>query len=274
VGRLDGLSPESRLVQIVAAFRATRVECLVLGGHAVRFYGVSRNTIDYDLVVSLSAEDWARLGDIVGSLPFGRAPVEGPSWRPADFRRFTIGQLPDGRDERLEFWRKNHLLAPFADLSDRRCEGSYGGGTLAFLGLSDLLRSKETERESDWLDITLLEEIHDEHALRAGRIDDLRSRRGFERAAEAGLLTQPAALQAWSRAEHPVSLAYLQPYVGAASATPTTTGALAELLSGPLRAVDPGSARHLALVEAVRRLHKRQAMEADRADKRAASRRT
>jgi hypothetical protein len=33
--------------------------------------------------------------------------------------------------------------------------------------------------------------------------------------------------------------------------------------------VTPGSARHLALVEAVRRLYRREAMEADRADKEA-----
>jgi hypothetical protein len=40
-----------------------------------------------------------------------------------------------------------------------------------------------------------------------------------------------------------------------------------EILSGPLRKVAPGSARHLALVESVRRLYRRSAMDADRKDK-------
>ena len=43
--------------------------------------------------------------------------------------------------------------------------------------------------------------------------------------------------------------------------------AIEQIIGGPLRRVEPGSSRHLALVEAVRRLYKRQAMEVDRADK-------
>jgi hypothetical protein len=39
-----------------------------------------------------------------------------------------------------------------------------------------------------------------------------------------------------------------------------------------LTAIAPGSARHFALVEAVRRLRKRAAMEADRSDKESALR--
>jgi hypothetical protein len=74
----------------------------------------------------------------------------------------------------LECWRRNHLLAEFTKLYAGRAEGLYGGRTVAFLGLSDLLH---------------------------------------------------------------------------------------------LSKVDPGSSRHLALVEAVRRLYKRDAMDADRQDK-------
>ena len=50
----------------------------------------------------------------------GQPLTEGPSWRPGSFRRFLLGQLPDGRDEWLEFWRTNHLLPPFAELYGRR----------------------------------------------------------------------------------------------------------------------------------------------------------
>lgn len=84
---------------------------------------------------------------------------EGVSWRPDSFRRFVLGRLPDGREERLEFWRRNHLLAPFDELHARRTEGAYGGETIAFIGLDDLIRSKETEREDDWRDVSLLEEL-------------------------------------------------------------------------------------------------------------------
>jgi hypothetical protein len=50
---------------------------------------------------------------------------------------------------------------------------------------------------------------------------------------------------------------------------PDTIGdeAVRALLTGMLTTVEPGSARHLALVEAVRRLYQRICMAADRADK-------
>src|SRR5262249_17881222 len=140
---------------------------LVMGGHAVRYYGLDRNTIDYDL--HLSPADWDDLTLRLNQSPLapGQPLGEGPSWRPDSFRRFLLGRLPDGRDEWLEFWGTNHLLPPFAELFRRREQGDYGGRTLSFLSLPDLIRSKETERETDWQDITALEEVYDLRLLGA-----------------------------------------------------------------------------------------------------------
>ena len=87
------------------------------------------------------------------------------TWRPEDFARFEIGRLPDGREEWLEFWLHNHLLPRFAELWLRHERGIYGDREIAFLSLSDLIRSKETEREGDWTDVSLLEEIQDARKL-------------------------------------------------------------------------------------------------------------
>ena len=157
----------------------------------------------------------------------------------------------------------------------RREQGLYGGRKIAFLSLPDLIRSKETERESDWRDIELLEEIFDSRNLARSQdemqvvhaLSFLRSRRGFEAALAAGRLTQPdLAARAEPQARNPISRAYLTPYLkvppGAAE-----SGMIGGILAGALRKVSPGSARHLALVEAVRRLYKQAAMAADRADK-------
>jgi hypothetical protein len=95
----------------------------------------------------------------------GTGPIEGPSWRPNAFRRFQVGTLPSGHEEWLGFWRENHLLAPFPELFSRRQQGVYGGRPLAFLALPDLIRSKETERETDWQDIAFLEEFLDARLL-------------------------------------------------------------------------------------------------------------
>jgi hypothetical protein len=279
------LNAEERLATLFVALRDLGLDCLVMGGHAVRFYGVDRNTLDYDLHVALAPTDWAQLDRLLATSPLFRTspPREGPSWRPEDFRRFVIGTLSDGREERLEFWRQNHLLAPFAELQARRTDGMYGGKTISFLGIEDLIHSKETEREDDWRDVALLEEIADERLAHAGQDDEaivrrlasLRSRRGLERAlaerlqARAGRLLDAAA----ARLRNPVSAAFLAPFrPNRDTSYPGASGPIAQLLGSALRTVEPGTARHLALTEAVRRLYRQAAIAADRADKERAQR--
>lgn len=273
---MTGGGAEPRLAAIYAEIARLGLRALVMGGHAVRFYGVDRSTIDYDLAIALGASEWNDLPRILSGSPLLAGSREGQSWRPEDFRRFEIGSLPDGRPERLEFWRRNHLLAPFPELEARKVAGSYGGGTVEFLGLDDLIRSKETEREDDWRDVRLLEEIADERRLAAAAADGgvsalaaVRSQRGFETARGRGILglNEPTR-RAAAAAAHPVTRAFLAPYAPSVP-IPDTIGddAVRSLLTGVLTSVEPGSARHLALVEAVRRLHQRVCMAADRADK-------
>lgn len=272
------MTGDERLAALFSALRAAGLRCLVMGGHAVRHYGVDRSTIDYDLHLGLDAERWKELPSIVAEVPEIGAAPEGSSWRPADFRRFVVGTLPDGREERLEFWRHNHLLAPFEELWARREEAGYGGARVAFLGLDDLIRSKETEREDDWRDVSLLEEIADERRLASARDHDsrvlalaaLRSRRGFSRAELMGLLSDAVLVgEARSRARHAIAAAWLAPIGGEplGPAHENLPEPIRALLDGPLRRVAPGSPRHVALVEALRRLYRQAAMAADRADK-------
>lgn len=265
-----------RLAAIAAALDTVGLPYLVMGGHAVRYYGVDRNTIDYDLHVSLP--DWNELPNVLirASLFADPPPVEGSSWRPHSFRRFQIGRLPDGREEWLEFWRANHLLAPFAE-AEVRCErGSYGGRAIRFLGLADLIRSKETERASDWQDVTLLEEIQDARRSAAGDasivLAGLRSRRGFESALARGWLSGSACDLAViaGAVRHPVTWAYLTPFLPfEPSPGAEVSPAIRDILTGPIRRATGGSGQHLALVEAVRRLYRMEAMAADRANKQA-----
>jgi hypothetical protein len=141
---------------------------------------------------------------------------------------------------------------------------------------ADLIRSKETERESDWHDIGLLEEILDARNL--ARADDsdstiaalsqLRSRRGFQRALAEGRLDQrPVVAQAFRASVGPITRAWLLPALADEPISLTDTGMIGEILSGPVKSVALGSNRHLALAEAVRRLYKQAAVAADRADK-------
>lgn len=269
------MSAGARLIEIVEALDQGGLPYLIMGGHAVRHYGVDRNTLDFDFHVT--ADSAPGLLERLRKTDFGSRSTlhEGVSWRPADFRRFQIGLLPGGKEEWLEFWFRNHLLAPFEELFARREDAAESKVQLHYLSLPDLIRSKETEREDDWNDVRLLEEILDGRHLakamtqqsRVGALSQLRSRRGFERAQALGLFAEPETIsEALRLAQHPVTCAYLLPFVPDQKHELPMTAFDPAVLAA-LRRVQPGTARHLAVVEAVRLAYQRAAKLADRADK-------
>lgn len=271
------MSAEQRLAEVVTALEAAGVGCLVMGGHAVRYYGLDRLTDDFDL--QLAPDCFKDLTDRLARSEWLRARklVEVPSWRADNFRRFQIGALPSGREEWLEFWKENHLLPCFADAYARRETGEYGGRNCDFLSLADLIRAKETEREKDWVDIQYLEEVQDSRlaaAVRDGRLPlppalaSLRSRRGLESHLQVGNLADAKSVaEAITRAKNPVTLALLLPSV---PQMPVSAAAIEPAIENRLRNLPSGSPLHLTLVEAVRRRYKQDAMAADKADKQAA----
>ncbi|PWU19469.1 MAG: hypothetical protein C5B50_06400, partial [Verrucomicrobia bacterium] len=236
------MTADQRLVEIATAFETVDLRFLVMGGHAVRFYGVNRDTLDFDFHLSLAARD-----GLAESLQrtglFGVAgPTELTSWRGTDFRRFLLGHLPNGKEEWLEFWFHNHLLAPFEELYARREQGAVLGQQLPFMALADLIRSKETERESDWQDVSLLEEIQDNRLLAKAReterqiaaLAGLRSRRGYRSAEALGLFQNPPVVtQALESARNPITKALLLPLIPAAS--DACALGLPDIISRPLR---------------------------------------
>ena len=266
------MANDIKLAKIARSLQEAGIDALVMGGHAVRYYGVDRNTSDFDLVTSEESTEslCLRLATIPSLSPL----KEIPAWRSGDFARFEIGTLPDGRQELLEFWLRNHLLPDFASMKQRAEVGVYGNENISFISIDDLIRSKETERESDWSDISLLEEIRDARLLSKAKdasgivtaLMNVRSRRGVMALENAGLFrNEELVSQALHLCAHPVSFAILSPIVPSQMAKsdwnidPTSLAALAKSkFMTPL---------HFAIIEVIRRGYKRQAMDRDRADK-------
>jgi hypothetical protein len=265
-----------RLTEIVSALEELNVPHLIMGGHAVRYYGFNRETTDHDLHIPAAAG--RNLSDILSktTLFLSAPPTEAPTWRGEDFRRFVLGLLPDGKEELLEFWIRNHLLDDFEKLYDRREEGMYGGMKMPFLSLPDLIRSKETERESDWEDIKILEGILDHRniaAVKAGgsmtaALSTIRSVRGLELAVNAGLtagsLNAKAALQV---AQNPITQALLIPFAPEEEPALPESELLPVIFRRELASVSPCSTRHLTFVNAVWLRYKRAMKEIDRQEK-------
>jgi hypothetical protein len=215
---------------------------------------------------------------------FGGQPVaEGPSWRANAFKRFRIGALPDGRDEWLGFWCENHLLAPASELLARAERGRYGNRDIAFLGLPDLIRSKETEGDVDWQDVNMLEEFLDARLLaRLGRgevdlvaaLAQLRSRAGFGDYLRSGALADKKAVAAaLARATNPITQAYLIPIAPEVELSAASILPIEPVVLIRLRSLEAGAPLHLALVEVVRRRYILFRKEIDRRDKEAIRRR-
>ena len=131
--------------------------------------------------------------------------------------------MADGQAEWLEFWKENHLLDPFPERFSRREVAPYGGREFPFLGLGDLIRSKETERARDWDDVSYLEESQDArlHArCAAGAIGlaeallPLRTRRRFDTYLAENRRDDRAAVgAALERTTNPITQAILLPLI-------------------------------------------------------------
>src|SRR5207249_5711492 len=90
--------------------------------------------------------------------------------------------------------------------------------------------------------------------------------RGFEHARAAGLLSRSELVVAAARAPRSVlAAAFLAPYAPYELRWPPDTPRSVVDIGARLSEASPGSARHVALVEAVRRLYRKSAMAADRA---------
>ncbi len=265
-----------RLTEIVAALDELRVPHLVMGGHAVRYYGFNRETTDHDLHIPVEAG--RNLSELLSktTLFVAGTPAETATWRGEDFRRFVLGSLPDGKEELLEFWIRNHLLDDFEALYQRREVGSYGERQVSFLSLPDLIRSKETERDGDWDDIKILEEILDQRNITRAKqgvdvvaaLTTLRSVRGLDTAFRASLLADSLVVAtALKNAHNPITHAFLLPF--APEVAPEIPGSeiLAALLRENLAQATPCSTRHQLLIEAVRLRYKRAMQAIDRQEK-------
>jgi len=272
------LNPAERLLVVVTAIESVGLRCLVMGGHAVRYYGLHRYTNDFDLALAPAGSDDLRDRLASTGLFPDAGPTEGHSRRPGEFRRFLLKAQADGQEQWLEFWLRNHLIAPFPELFARREIGNYGSGQLPFLSLQDLIRSKETERAKDWDDILYLEEfldarLHAQYAaggiILADALAQLRSRRGFDTMTAEGGFSDGAAIRvALGRATNPVTQAFLLPWAPEAVARPPVV-AIEPLIERKLRSIAPASSLHRSLVEVVRRQYKVSCQEKDRADKQA-----
>ena len=137
---------------LLSAFSAERVEYLLVGAHAVMFYGEPRFTKDMDLWVNNTADNIARL---FRALALFGAPLEGV--RAEDFLRsdlvYQIGVAPN----RIDIITGMAGVA-FPDAWGRRVASSYDGVPIHVIHRADLIKAKQaSNRPQDRLDVERLQ---------------------------------------------------------------------------------------------------------------------
>ena len=266
-----------RLSVIISALESVGLRCLVMGGHAVCYYGLQRFTNDFDF--ALAPDGWDELRGRLArtNLCSDAGPIEGNSWRPGHFRRFRLGAEAEGREEWLEFWLRNHLLAPFPDLYAQRTRGLRR--TSDSIPLTSRPHPEQGNRTSERLGRYFIPRGVPQRAVHAlyaagaiplsNALAQLRSRRGFDTIlVEGGFSDAVAVRVALAQTANPVTQAFLLPWAPEAVAQPPVIE-IEPLVERKIRTITPASPLHRSLVEVVRRQYKVFCQERDMGDKQA-----
>lgn len=133
--------------------RARGVDFLVIGGWAAIAHGIPRTTVDVDLFVRPEKENVERLVAALSEVGFGVA-------REIDPKAILGGHVFLFADQiRVDLFTRPWGLPDFDACWQRRRDIDWKGTTIPFVGLADLIRSKDTGREEDIADVEALRQI-------------------------------------------------------------------------------------------------------------------
>ena len=132
---------------------AHQVHALLMGGQACAFYGAAEFSRDTDLAVPGDPANWERLKAALADLQ-----ADCIAMPPADIE-FLLGGFavhfrcrhPDAEGMLVDIMSRMRGVAEFPQLWENRTtlEGP-DGTTYELTALSDLVRSKKTQRDKDW----------------------------------------------------------------------------------------------------------------------------
>jgi predicted nucleotidyltransferase len=154
---LDRLTKDSK--EFIESLNSNGVEYLVIGGHAVAFYGYPRFTGDLDIWVRADPENAARLARVFAEFGF----TESESLIAIFSEEGSMVQLglPPNRIDVLS--RISGI--DFAEAWPRRVDGRFDGLSVTLIGAEDLLRNKRASgRPKDLADLDEISKVLEREA--------------------------------------------------------------------------------------------------------------
>ena len=141
------------LALLCARMNTYGVEYLVMGGWAAIAHGLPRTTIDVDIYIRPTLENAARLVHALSGIGFGIAKEIDPQ-EILDRRIFLFAD-----QIRVDVFTQPAGLEDFDACRSRRIDREFEAVTIPFLGLDDLIRSKQTGRPQDENDVRALRKL-------------------------------------------------------------------------------------------------------------------
>ena len=127
-----------------------------MGGWAAIAHGLPRTTLDVDIFIRPDSENASRLVNALSEVGFGTAK----ELTPEEILRRRIFLFAD--QIRVDIFTRPAGIGDFNACWQRRQERTVGTVSIPFLGLEDLIRSKQTGRPQDEADVAALRELHKE----------------------------------------------------------------------------------------------------------------
>ena len=142
-------------------FSESQVEALLMGGQACILYGAAEFSRDADFAILSSAENIERLRAALAALDasvIAVPPFEQQYLQRGHAIHFRAQHL-EAKGFRIDVMAKMRGVDPFASLWKRRSTFELpGAGAVDALSLPDLVASKKTQRDKDWVMIRRLVE--------------------------------------------------------------------------------------------------------------------
>lgn len=143
-----------RVLSTFSTFQKHRVRALLIGGQACILYGAAEFSRDSDFVILCSEANLKRVRAALNELKAEQIYV--PPLRASFLRRGHACHFrchaPGLEGLRVDLMAKMRGCDDFSRLWRRRHTVRLpGGGTVHLLGLCDLVQSKKTQRDKDWL---------------------------------------------------------------------------------------------------------------------------
>ncbi|MFH1245495.1 MAG: hypothetical protein V1662_03340 [Candidatus Omnitrophota bacterium] len=149
------------ILKVLSTFQKHRVKSLLIGGQACIIYGAAEFSRDSDFVVLCAQDNLERFKKALKALKAELIyvpPLEADYLERGHACHFRCN-AEDVRKLRIDVMSKLRGCEPFEKLWERKKTISLkGGAKINVIGLNDLVQSKKTQRDKDWLMLKLLVE--------------------------------------------------------------------------------------------------------------------